>query len=177
MQHFLKHRHATASVIITASLTTHRDHLTITMAGKRVPSQVKPTTPHHPPEQAATADDEPLVSSEEAPLDPRTSTRRYWRDPNSGTQREIWRPGDGDGDIEHDHFERKGPAAPLGKRWRLYQVSNHCVVKTISQHYRVRETSRSWKASASLQSRADTPILSSSPLAHSKHASTSHPAT
>ena len=26
-------------------------------------------------------------------LDPITSARRYWRDPLTGTQREIWRPG------------------------------------------------------------------------------------
>jgi len=26
-------------------------------------------------------------------LDPQTSARRYWRDPLTGTQREIWRPG------------------------------------------------------------------------------------
>jgi len=26
-------------------------------------------------------------------LDPSTSERRYWRDPLSGIQREIWRPG------------------------------------------------------------------------------------
>jgi hypothetical protein len=26
-------------------------------------------------------------------LDPLTSERRYWRDPLTGTQREIWRPG------------------------------------------------------------------------------------
>jgi hypothetical protein len=75
-------------------------------------------------------------------LDPLTSERRYWRDPLTGTQREIWRPGmlfastalkctkadtytgDGDGDVEHDHFERRGPLAPLDKRWRLYQVSH-----------------------------------------------------
>jgi hypothetical protein len=75
-------------------------------------------------------------------LDPLTSARRYWRDPLTGTQREIWRPGrlsasnhvqctkadthtgDGDGDVEHDHFERRGPLAPLDKRWRLYQVSH-----------------------------------------------------
>lgn len=131
-QRFLKYEHATAPVVITTSLTItpiHRAPFTITMAGKRVPSQAKPTAPIHPPEQAATEDEEPLVLSEEAPLDPRTSARRYWRDPNSGTQREIWRPGDGDGDIEHDHFERKGPVAPLGKRWRLYQVSISCILR------------------------------------------------
>lgn len=27
-------------------------------------------------------------------LDPITSARRYWRDPLTGTQREIWRPGE-----------------------------------------------------------------------------------
>jgi hypothetical protein len=25
-------------------------------------------------------------------IDPQTSVRRYWRDPLTGTQREIWRP-------------------------------------------------------------------------------------
>jgi hypothetical protein len=75
-------------------------------------------------------------------LDPLTSARRYWRDPLTGTQREIWRPGrlfasnhvqcteadthtgDGDGDVEHDHFERRGSLAPLDERWRLYQVGH-----------------------------------------------------
>jgi hypothetical protein len=73
-------------------------------------------------------------------LNSSTSERRYWRDPSSGIQREIWRPGklflrhivcvltdwcigDGDGDVEHDHHDRLGELAPLEKRWRLYQVS------------------------------------------------------
>ncbi len=32
-------------------------------------------------------------SESEELLDPKTTDRRYWRDPHSGTQREIWRPG------------------------------------------------------------------------------------
>ncbi|KAM0712911.1 hypothetical protein Q7P35_000362 [Cladosporium inversicolor] len=59
----------------------------------------------------------------EQTLDASTSERRYWRDPLTGVQREIWRPGDGDGDVEHDHHDRRGPLVPLEKRWRLYQSS------------------------------------------------------
>ncbi|KAM0716314.1 hypothetical protein Q7P37_007759 [Cladosporium fusiforme] len=92
-------------------------------AVKQQKPRAKAAIDQPPADKATTEDEVPLVSSEDAPLDPATSTRRYWRDPHSGTQREIWRPGDGDGDIEHDHFERKGPAAPLDKRWRLYQLS------------------------------------------------------
>lgn len=75
-------------------------------------------------------------------LDPKNSERQYIRDPFTGLQREIWRPGsyprrwchwmfyrltrldlgDGDGDKAVDYFESPGPPAPLEERWRLYQV-------------------------------------------------------
>jgi len=95
----------------------------------------KPTT------ETSATEDGPQIPEGSEILDPQTSARRYWRDPLTGTQREIWRPGrlfasehvlqatantstgDGDGDVEHDHFERRGPIAPIDKRWRLYQVS------------------------------------------------------
>lgn len=72
---------------------------------------------------------------------PKESKRQYYRDPVSGVQREIWRPGmvvqlhmsaltwlmlqnigDGDGDRSVDYFESPGPLAPLAKRWRFFQV-------------------------------------------------------
>ncbi|KAK3724799.1 hypothetical protein LTR37_000847 [Vermiconidia calcicola] len=54
-------------------------------------------------------------------LDPSNSPRQYWFDPITRLQREIWRPGDGDGDKAVDYFDKPGPPAPLEKRWRLYQ--------------------------------------------------------
>ncbi|KAK3707919.1 hypothetical protein LTR37_011771 [Vermiconidia calcicola] len=54
-------------------------------------------------------------------LDPNNSPRQYWFDPITRLQREIWRPGDGDGDKAVDYFDKPGPPAPLEKRWRLYQ--------------------------------------------------------
>lgn len=46
-----------------------------------------------PAESDAVAEtaDQPAPEGDEL-LDPKTSARRYWRDPLSGTQREIWRP-------------------------------------------------------------------------------------
>nr|OQO28391.1 hypothetical protein B0A51_04884 [Rachicladosporium sp. CCFEE 5018] len=63
------------------------------------------------------------VSAACAPLDPKTSGRRYWRDPITSVQREIWRPGDSDGVLEADYFERPPPLAPVSERWRLYQTT------------------------------------------------------
>lgn len=47
-----------------------------------------------PAESDAAAEhaEQPTLEGDEV-LDPKTSARRYWRDPLSGTQREIWRPG------------------------------------------------------------------------------------
>ncbi|KAK6439502.1 hypothetical protein LTR95_004288 [Oleoguttula sp. CCFEE 5521] len=63
------------------------------------------------------------VSALSAPLDPKTSERRYWRDPVTSVQREIWRPSDPDGVLEADYFERPPPLAPVAERWRLYQTT------------------------------------------------------
>jgi len=41
----------------------------------------------------AAEQEEQLESEGHELLDPQTSARRYWRDPLTGTQREIWRPG------------------------------------------------------------------------------------
>ena len=48
-------------------------------------------------------------------LDPQTSARRYWRDPLTGTQREIWRPGKL---FASDHVERTKADTPRRWRWR-----------------------------------------------------------
>lgn len=47
-----------------------------------------------PAESDAVAEnaEQPTPESDEL-LDPKISARRYWRNPLSGTQREIWRPG------------------------------------------------------------------------------------
>ncbi|OQO13485.1 hypothetical protein B0A48_01713 [Cryoendolithus antarcticus] len=63
------------------------------------------------------------ASAQSAPLDPKTSERRYWRDPITSVQREIWRPGDPDGVLEADYFERPPPLAPVPERWRVYQTT------------------------------------------------------
>ncbi|KAK5114424.1 hypothetical protein LTR85_010247 [Meristemomyces frigidus] len=55
-------------------------------------------------------------------LDPRSSERQYYRDPFTGYQREIWRPGDGDGEPGADYYERPGQLPPVAQRWRFYQV-------------------------------------------------------
>lgn len=55
------------------------------------------------------------------PLDPKKSERKYWTDPATHVKREIWRPGDGDGDKTIDFFDQPGQLAPLEKRWRFYQ--------------------------------------------------------
>lgn len=57
-------------------------------------------------------------------LDPKNSARQYWTDPATRVQREIWRPGDGEGERFGDYYEKPGAPPPLEKRWRLYQVSN-----------------------------------------------------
>lgn len=111
------------------------------MAGKDVASRLRdaaPVTPENRDAAIRTAE-QSLPEGVEL-LDPITSARRYWRDPQTGTQREIWRPGkihadrtsgatanrqtgDTDGDVVHDHYDRGGPLAPLEQRWRFYQVS------------------------------------------------------
>lgn len=64
-----------------------------------MPAANNMSTPGNLPTAAIGSDD---VAAEEGAqpalghkqlLDPLTSERRYWRDPLSGTQREIWRPG------------------------------------------------------------------------------------
>jgi hypothetical protein len=54
-------------------------------------------------------------------LDPKKSARQYWSDPATRVQREIWRPGDGDGDKTTDYYGKPGALAPLEQRWRFYQ--------------------------------------------------------
>lgn len=54
-------------------------------------------------------------------LDPASGARELWRDPITTVQREIWCPGDGNGDKTTDYYEKPGPPPPLSQRWRLYQ--------------------------------------------------------
>lgn len=63
------------------------------------------------------------TSQDEEFLDPATTERRIYREHTSGIEREIWRPGDGEGDLGTDYFDRAGPPLPLEQRWRLFQVS------------------------------------------------------
>lgn len=56
-------------------------------------------------------------------LDPTTTERRIYRERTTGIEREIWRPGDGEGDLGTDYFDRAGPPLPLDQCWRLFQVS------------------------------------------------------
>lgn len=47
-----------------------------------------------PTTEATVTEEEQLQDSGDGELlDPQASERRYWRDPLTGTQREIWRPG------------------------------------------------------------------------------------
>ncbi|KAK5174009.1 uncharacterized protein LTR77_001089 [Saxophila tyrrhenica] len=64
---------------------------------------------------------EETVDADAVILDPKDSERQYWYDPIIRVQREIWRPGDGDGEKAADYYEKPGPKAPLETRWRLYQ--------------------------------------------------------
>ncbi|KAK4502947.1 hypothetical protein PRZ48_006374 [Zasmidium cellare] len=54
-------------------------------------------------------------------LDPATTERQFYLERSTGLEREIWRPGDGDGDQGTDYFDRPGPQLPPEKRWRLFQ--------------------------------------------------------
>lgn len=56
-------------------------------------------------------------------LSPESSERQYYREPTTGFQREIWRPGDGDGSQSTDYYQRTGPVLPVEQRWRMFQVS------------------------------------------------------
>jgi len=70
------------------------------------------------PEAPAVPEDED--GEDAVKLDPKDSERQYWTDPVLRLQREIWRPGDGDGDKATDYYEKPGKI-PLDKRWRFYQ--------------------------------------------------------
>ena len=61
--------------------------------GKRMSklSEVSPATPEA--DNTTTAGEAGTSDEREQMLDPSTSERRYWRDPLTGVQREIWRPG------------------------------------------------------------------------------------
>ncbi|KAK3113582.1 hypothetical protein LTR53_008999 [Teratosphaeriaceae sp. CCFEE 6253] len=55
-------------------------------------------------------------------LDPDNSMREYRKDPlPPNTEREVWRPGDGDGLENTDYHARPG-VRPMHERWRLYQL-------------------------------------------------------
>lgn len=71
------------------------DSLTINIMalGKRA-SRLREASPAAPDPNNDTAEVEAETPNEhEHALDPSTSERRYWRDPLTGVQREIWRPG------------------------------------------------------------------------------------
>jgi hypothetical protein len=53
--------------------------------------EASPTAPEAGNTAAATEAES--QDEHEQTLDPSTSERRYWRDPLTGVQREIWRPG------------------------------------------------------------------------------------
>lgn len=55
-------------------------------------------------------------------LDPATTERQIYVERTTGLEREIWRPGDGEGEQGTDYYDRAGPPLPLDKRWRLFQV-------------------------------------------------------
>ncbi|KAF7188765.1 hypothetical protein HII31_09688 [Pseudocercospora fuligena] len=59
-------------------------------------------------------------ADDENALDPANSERQYHRHPHSGLQREIWRPGDGDGNQRTEYFDRGHPVPPE-QRWRIFQ--------------------------------------------------------
>ena len=61
--------------------------------GKRT-SRLRDAVPAAPePDNNATEVQAETPDEPEQILDPSTSERRYWRDPLTGVQREIWRPG------------------------------------------------------------------------------------
>jgi hypothetical protein len=61
--------------------------------GKRA-SRLREASPAAPGLDKNAAEVEAETPNEhEQILDPSTSERRYWRDPLTGVQREIWRPG------------------------------------------------------------------------------------
>ena len=65
----------------------------IMVRGKRA-SRLRDALPIAPEPDTNTAVNEAGTPAEhEQILDPSTSERRYWRDPLTGVQREIWRPG------------------------------------------------------------------------------------
>ncbi|KXT17092.1 hypothetical protein AC579_4318, partial [Pseudocercospora musae] len=59
-------------------------------------------------------------ADDENALDPANSERQYHRHPHTGLQREIWRPGDGDGNQRTEYFDRGHPV-PAEQRWRIFQ--------------------------------------------------------
>ena len=64
------------------------------MARSKRTSRLREASPAAPEADNTTAGDEKETPDEhEQMLDPLSSERRYWRDPLTGVQREIWRPG------------------------------------------------------------------------------------
>ena len=60
---------------------------------KHAEHPVVPTTEETPEQSTADAPDEPTDAVADNLLHPKTSERKYWREPFTGIQREIWRPG------------------------------------------------------------------------------------
>ncbi|CAK4032951.1 Hypothetical predicted protein [Lecanosticta acicola] len=75
----------------------------------------------HGESSTAASSSTPSALGEVGLVDPANSERKFYRDKETGLQREIWRPGDGDGEQTTDYFERIGPPLPIEKRWRLFQ--------------------------------------------------------
>ncbi|EMC98061.1 hypothetical protein BAUCODRAFT_22905 [Baudoinia panamericana UAMH 10762] len=55
-------------------------------------------------------------------LNPRKCERQYYRDTVTGIKREVWQPGDGDGQMGSDYPEAM--RLPPDSRWRFYQSSS-----------------------------------------------------
>jgi hypothetical protein len=75
-------------------------------------------TPAPPPPGALDAEED---SPDASILDPTNSLRKYYREEYTGVQREIWRPGDGDGLANTDRDPSRQPVPPIWQRWRFYQ--------------------------------------------------------
>ncbi|KAF2724784.1 hypothetical protein K431DRAFT_309906 [Polychaeton citri CBS 116435] len=57
-------------------------------------------------------------------LDPGTAERRTWREPFTGILREIWMPGDGDGNLTAEHHDQRVPPDDIKQRWKFYQSTD-----------------------------------------------------
>jgi hypothetical protein len=85
-------RHFDPTTRLDLDQTEHRTP-SIMARGKRV-SRLRDAVPAEPEPDNTTAEVEAEIpDAHEQVLDPATSERCYWRDPLTGVQREIWRPG------------------------------------------------------------------------------------